>query len=89
MIANKKQKPTLRGVKNKKINNISCFFNYMIDEEARTCDLEIYSRLRPGYISYQITDIDLKTFDLDDELCKLRLEVSEKPQSPTPKNIAK
>ena len=52
------------------------------------CDLEIYSRLRPGFITYQIKDIDLDTFDLDEELCKLRLEMSEKPSSPDdePKN---
>ena len=85
MLANRKQRPgqALRGVKNRKINNISCFINYLIDEEERVCDLEIYSRLRPGHIAYQIKDIDLDTFDLDDELCKLRLEMSEKPQAPT------
>ena len=79
MLANRKQRPgqALRGVKNRKINNISCFINYLIDEEEGVCDLEIYSRLRPGHIAYQIKDIDLETFDLDDELCKLRLEVSE------------
>ena len=69
----------LKGVKNRKINNISCFINFLIDEKARVCELEIFTRLRPGFITHRITDIDLDTFDLDEELSKIKLEMSERP----------
>ena len=51
------------------------------------CDLEIYSRLRPGFIAYQIKDVNVDKFDLDSELDKIRLEMSEKAnpdQTPPP-----
>ena len=75
----------LRGVKSRKINNISCFVHYLIDEEARTCSFEIHSRLRPGFITCEISDIDTETFEVDKEIAKLRLNMDDKPVEEEPK----
>lgn len=80
MIGNRKEeaKPGLRGVRSRKINNISCFIHYYVDEEARTCSFEIHTRLRPGHITCVVEGIDPETFDLDKEISKLRLNMDEK-----------
>ena len=80
MIGNRKEeaKPGLRGVRSRKINNISCFIHYYVDEEARTCSFEIHTRLRPGHITAEVHDIDPENFDLDKEISKLRLNMDEK-----------
>ena len=83
MIGNRKEqaKPAARGVKGRKINNISCFIHYYVDAEARTCSFEIHTRLRPGHITAEVHDIDPENFDLDKEISKLRLFMDEKPQA--------
>ena len=78
-------KRELTGVRSHKINNISCFVHYLIDEEARTCTFEIHSRLRPGHISCEISDIDPKTFEVAREIAKLRLNMDDKPLEEHPK----
>ena len=49
--------------------------NYSIDRSNKTCHLKVFTRIRPGFIEYLFTSIDLETFDLDYELKGMRLEI--------------
>ena len=58
-----------------KISNISCFVRYKVISAQRTCVLNIYSRLRPGYVETVLTNIDVKNFDIKKELSTIKLQV--------------
>lgn len=75
---NKIQKP-LHGVKCKKVSGISCFIQFRTEPKERKCHLKIFSRLRPGFKTQTISDIDPETFEIDKEIDKLQFSVFETP----------
>ena len=75
---NKINKP-LHGVKCKKISGISCFIQFKTSVYEKNCQLKIFSRLRPGYKTYTLTDIDPETFEIDTEIEKLQFSIFGNP----------
>ena len=66
------KKKALEGVKCGKISNISTFVIWKIDPVDRTCLCKIYTRLRPGYITMVIKDVDLATFNINNEMALIK-----------------
>jgi len=64
-----------QGVKCVRISNIMCFVEYHLNNAAKTCDLKIYSKIRPGFLSKTLTNIDVKTFDIDKSLDMLKFSI--------------
>lgn len=49
--------------------------HYKIIVAQRKCDIKIYTRVRPGCKEYTITRINPETFDIDQELQKIKFEI--------------
>lgn len=80
MIANRRkswvaESKKLKGVICMKVSNISCFFDYIIDPVAKTCSLKVYCRFRPGFITMNLKDIDVATFDIKKEISLMKMSV--------------
>ena len=66
---------TQTGIRCIAISNINCFVEYEIDPKKKTCELKVWSRLRPGHLSKTLTKLDMSTFDIDEQLSMMRLKI--------------
>lgn len=69
------KKKALEGVKCCKISNISTFVVWKLDVVDKACHCKIYTRLRPGFVTLTINNVDIDTFNINREVALIKYSV--------------